>query len=228
MPQPRKQKPRRKPFVVTVAQVAAVAALLPGCMERVTTNPPYVGLDDCPTLAPTAGAACSDVTQCSYDSAGCTEVYSCNGVQWEVTTGCNPPGPCPAAEPAQASPCSEPATCTYTVDYGCGPETNTATCDGATWSVQWGGASCNPPPPDYCSTIAAEMDCMADPACRWLTPGCGTPPLPQAGCFAATDCTGDFDCVISGGTCQQAAINPCYNLACDACSMTVSVCLPPP
>jgi hypothetical protein len=236
MPLPRKQKPRRKPFVVTVAQAAATVALLPGCFSTVTSNPPYVEDPQCPDQEPTTGAPCSDVIACSYEvDYGCgpqTNTASCDGTTWSVNWGgpsCNPPPPpptCPTEAPTWGAPCSEVITCSYEIDQGCGPQPATATCDGASWSIS-PQVSCNPPPPDYCVTYTTEAACGQDASCRWLVPGCGEPPLPQAGCFAAVDCGGDFDCQISGGTCQEVVINPCHNLACDACGMTVSVCVPP-
>jgi hypothetical protein len=234
---PRKQKPRRKPFVVTVAQAATAVVLLPGCVTTVTSNegpppienPPPVETPACPDVKPSTNTPCTEPLTCEYNE-GCVEVYWCEEGQWHMTSGCNPPPvepPCPSEAPASGTPCSEVASCDYTVDHGCGPQTDTATCDGAVWTVQWGGPSCNPPPPDYCVSYKTEAECGADAACRWLVPGCGMPALPEAGCFSVTDCAGDFDCPISGGTCQEVSINPCHNQPCDACGMTVSVCVAP-
>ncbi|MDI1434574.1 hypothetical protein [Polyangium sorediatum] len=182
MPLPRKQKPRRKPFVITFAQVATVA-LLPGCIETtVTSNPP-------PTEAPS----------------------------------------CPPEQPLQGEACSGDLTCDYEFNVGCGPQPAKATCKDDVWVVD-AGIPCNPPippdnPPDTCQALATEAECSAAEDCRWLVPGCEPPLLPQAGCFAKVDCVG----VTCGDdkTCQEAVIDPCYNLACDACGMTVSVCLSP-
>ncbi|MDI1446053.1 hypothetical protein [Polyangium sp. 6x1] len=236
MPLPRKQKPRRKPFVLTVAQAATVA-LLPGCFSTVTQNPPYVEEPGCPQEAPTTGEACSDVLTCKYElDIGCgpqPATANCDGTSWSINTdiSCNPPipEPCPAEMPSQGAACLGPLTCSYEFDVGCGPQTATATCQDGSWSID-AGISCNPPiptdnPADMCQYIATEEECATVETCRWLVPGCGDPALSQAGCFAAQDCVG----VTCGDakTCQEASINPCHNQPCDACSMTVKLCLPP-
>ncbi|TKD00298.1 hypothetical protein [Polyangium fumosum] len=232
---PRKQKPRRKPFVVTVAQAATAVVLLPGCITTVTSNPPPtesenpppVETPECPATPPDTNTPCTEPLSCEYNNA-CVEVYYCEEGTWHMTSGCNPPpvDPCPPEAPASGALCSYVTTCSYTVDYGCGPQEQTASCDGAVWTTE-GISTCNPPPPDDCVSYKNETECAADAGCRWLVPGCGMPALPEAGCFAVTNCTGDFDCPISGGTCQEVSIDPCHNQPCDACSMTVSVCMTP-
>ena len=236
MPISRKQKPRRKPFVVTFAQAATTMALLPGCFSTVTSNPPYVEEPGCPDQEPAAGAACSGSLSCEFlDPTGCTKLYFCETGQWQMTSGCNPPPctpedpcepppECPVQAPTWGEPCSGMVSCSYEIDVGCGPQPATATCDGATWSVQ-PSISCNPPAPADCPTLPTEEQCSAFPNCRWLVPGCGMPALPQAGCFEATDCL-DASC-LAGETCQEVVINPCHNQLCDACGGLVSVCLPP-
>jgi hypothetical protein len=61
--------------------------------------------------------------------------------------------------------------------------------------------------------------------CRFLTPGCEEPALPEAGCFDAADCVADDDCG-EGLTCQDTIYDPCAGEACDACGASARVCLP--
>jgi hypothetical protein len=135
-----------------------------------------------------------------------------------------PESDCPANEPMNGEACYATSVCSYAASNSCGPGSNSATCNDGIWNVQWDGPTCEP---EYC-VYATEAECTAVADCRWLVPGCDMPALPEAGCFPNADCTTDMDyCAAIGKTCGQASINPCYNLACDACGMTVSVCLPP-
>jgi hypothetical protein len=194
----------------------------------VSCNPPP---PDCPAATPAQGSSCPiPGMACTYPgTGGCVfEVQaSCDAnLTWQVSeimSPCNPPG-CPAEIPTQGEPCVPPweGTCTYTVDTGCGPLPETAICENGQWSLST--TICNPPPPDYCYSLTTATDCAAQTFCRWLVPGCGDPPLPQAGCFPTYDCATTSDCGV-GQTCQEVVINPCYNLPCDACGANVHLCL---
>jgi hypothetical protein len=64
--------------------------------------------------------------------------------------------------------------------------------------------------------------------CTWLQPGCGTPALSTAGCFAREDVGCQGTCS-NGRTCLKRVIDPCYNpgggASCDACGQIQTVCL---
>lgn len=235
MPLPRKQKPRRKPFVVTVAQAATVA-LLPGCFSTVTQNPPYVEEPGCPNVMPTQGDPCSGDLTCNYEfDVGCgpqPATATCKDDAWSIDAGisCNPPppDPCPVEPPTWEDPCNTVLTCSYELSDGCGQYTTTATCDGMSWSID-GVPPCNPPEPtpDPCFFLTTEEACNADATCRWLVPGCGVPALPEAGCFAQADCTDNVSCW-DGAACGEVVIDPCHNKPCDVCGIAVKVCLTGP
>jgi hypothetical protein len=149
-----------------------------------------------------------DYDDCCYDECGdpCEAFFTCPANQPFEGDPCEPY--CPGTES-----CNYPSTCGISV----------ATCgDDYTWHVNYG--ECPPPPVDPCTLQGTELECM-NAGCRWLVPGCGTPALPQAGCYAPVDCT-PGDCISPYSTCQQVIADPCWNKDCDACSMTVSVCLP--
>ncbi len=64
-------------------------------------------------------------------------------------------------------------------------------------------------------------------ACTNFEPGCGSDPIPAAGCYV--ECTSDADC--GNGRCEKRNINPCPadpngGAVCTACGMDVTVCLP--
>ena len=187
-------------------------------------NPPFP--EPCPAEAPQLGSSCYEPYQsCLYpnwDECGQDLNVTCNGGVWEADgiSSCNPPPPCPAEVPANGSICDFPVLCDYTIDSECGLIPATASCDGATWTVD-STIICNPPEPDPCTYLATVGDCAADPSCRWLTPGCGMPALPQAGCFPAQDCTDDScpptkSCQVASTDCET----------CQTCDIPVLVCLP--
>jgi hypothetical protein len=105
-----------------------------------------------------------------------------------------------------------------------------ATCFEGSWQVAT--LTCNPPPPDTCSTLATEADCAANQSfCRWLVPGCADPgvpppPLAQAGCFPSFDCAAGDVCP-DGTSCQTVVYDPCYNKDCYGCSAVASLCVGP-
>lgn len=232
----------RAPFVQTIATAAIGVALTPACVNTVddteSTNPPFV---ECPDEQPVAGTSCGNIlAACDYveapDECGnqAGTRWTCEESAWvgeslfDGPSSCNPPFPtCPDEMPESGDSCSEEHElygdpCPYTVDIGCGPQEEIATCEDGEWSVSF--TTCNPPPPDPCVLQATPDACAQDPACRWLEPGCGEPALPGAGCFPASDCMPDA--CDAGLTCQTVIHDPCWNSACDACGAEVTVCLP--
>lgn len=225
----RKKKTLAKPFVLTFAQVTA-ALLTPGC---IATNPPPEG-NVCPPVMPIAGDVCLTGTNCSYgaDECGFPLTATCMDGAWQVQgpVPCNPPPPdpqCPTDIPAAGSTCNwnwqSGFGCTYPVDNGCGLQMISVTCNGTTTTVEYSAPACG-----QCATLTTEETCSTDSACRWLTPGCGMPALPLAGCFPVADCMGDADCTTAGQTCQEFSYNPCYKQVCDACGAPAKVCAAPP
>jgi hypothetical protein len=184
-------------------------------------NPPFP--EPCPAEAPLPLSSCYVPFQtCVYpDWDGCGQDLNvtCNGGVWESDGigPCNPPAPCPAELPASGSLCDYPVQCNYTVESPCGPIPAVASCDGLTWTVD--SLICDPPP-DPCTSIALLADCVAEPSCRWLVPGCGIPALPQEGCFPALDCT-DTSCP-AGASCQVVSTQ-CDD--CQTCDFPVLICL---
>ncbi|MEZ4295636.1 MAG: hypothetical protein R3B70_11720 [Polyangiaceae bacterium] len=188
-----------------------------------TCNPPMV---ECPETLPANETACDGIGTCEYiDDCGLSSTASCEGGQWAVTPAapCNPPIlECPDLVPATGEACVGIGTCEYSDECGL---PITATCDGASWAVQYEG-TCNPPPP--CEFLGEE-GCGLDPTCVWHEPGCGDseiPALPAAGCFSVTPCSTDADC--PAGTCQQVMVAPSCLPECDACGEAVSVCVQAP
>lgn len=163
----------RRPFVVTVATVAAAAAACGGELDGESTADPMLESAACPAAQPTAGS-CSLAagTKCTYGDCGgvptTTATCRANGT-WEfVSMSCNPPVPvdvCPAEEPVAGSPCAvDPAErCGYKPCYG--TPSVSARCEDSVWAVA--EMTCNPAPPlEACPTEApAEgAPCNVDPA----------------------------------------------------------------
>jgi hypothetical protein len=148
--------------------------------------------------------------------------------RWQVDTSigdacCGDLGACPAAPPSEGEacdPCNQPQYCNYA--DGCGGTTASCGPD-AVWHIIVEDCP-PPPPPDTCGAHADFAGCTAAPECRWLTPGCGGPALPTAGCFAAVNCN-PGGCA-PGLSCQEVLVDPCFNMGCDVCVSDVSVCLP--
>jgi hypothetical protein len=188
-------------------------------------------VSECPVERPADGSACPQPDQqCSYwvDDEPCgepahDELVLCTASGW-TTLGprCSPPDDCPLELPLAGSSCPGelPYSCTYTISGECGDVTAEAACDlrTYTWIVN------ADEPCGACDTHLDAASCSASAGCRWLEPGCGEPPLPQAGCFAAEDCTQDS--CDEGKTCTSAIIDPCWNSPCDACGAEALVCLP--
>ncbi len=64
-------------------------------------------------------------------------------------------------------------------------------------------------------------------SCTNFEPGCGSDPIPAAGCYF--ECKSDSDC--GNGRCEKRNINPCPadpngGATCTACGMDVAVCVP--
>ncbi len=185
-------------------------------------NPPPPDL--CTDVPPTGPCFTPGMT-CTYDDVCEPDVVTCVGGQWVMSIGgcVNPPPPeleCPLAPPLSGDPCFVFGTCSYLVETPCGPQELLAECDGLAFSLV--EPTCpDPPPPGPCPGYLTPESCWADLACRWLTPGCGDPPLPAAGCFTAEDCA-PGGCP-DGTSCQLASAD-C--VSCQTCDMGVQVCLP--
>jgi hypothetical protein len=82
--------------------------------------------------------------------------------------------------------------------------------------------------PPACGTLTDWKSCTADMRCKWLQPGCGTPALATAGCFAREDVGCQGTCS-NGRECLKRVVNPCYSpfggASCDACGQIETVCL---
>lgn len=221
---PRKKKPMRAAFVVTVALTGGT-----GCGSTVnpceveSCNPPIA---ECPASVPSQGESCDpEAGACHYtDDCGSDVVASCEDGSWSVDIAtCNPPPPgeCPAEAPLDGDPCDDPEVgiCSYTDECGL---TFTASCDGFAWDVGEPFETCNPPAPcpealpaegEACLLGAIDCQYEIDTACGpavasaecteveeqgavWLVtaPPC-TPPEPN--CFNYTNagvCEADSTC----------------------------------
>jgi hypothetical protein len=171
----------RRPFVVTVAAGAAVAAAACGGRmdepnaqretDLVSVNPPPPA--DCPEAEPAQGDVCGlpSGTECGYrDCMGypsLTATCGADGTWAFMEVSCNPPPPpedCPETEPKDGDFCNvDPSeTCGYR-DCGDAPSL-TAVCNNYTWEVT--ALSCNPPPPPEACPAAepkAGDFCNVDP-----------------------------------------------------------------
>ena len=194
--------------------------------EGICAAPP----PECPKALPGKSTPCYEIgAECTYpldDGCGGELLAMCNAeAKWEildVSPPCNPPA-CPADVPTNGAPCDLSPACTYAIDVGCGPESVDAECVDEVWQVEPIG-TCNPPPPDPCVFQPTEIDCVMDPSCQWLVPGCGMSPLSAAGCFSKTACVTSADC--GGAPCVTVNVDPCWNDDCAQCSADVQVCQP--
>jgi hypothetical protein len=198
-----------------------------------------VPADACPAGRPTEGDPCSAVgATCSYpfasDCQKSEDVATCSASStWVLTVAeegccfdpcsCGGPcgGSCPPTIPAGGEPCNLAfaSTCDYTVSTPCGDQIVTAMCTDV-WEVPI--PSCVPA--DVCGMLFSIQDCMADPTCRWLEPGCGQPPV-QAGCYAAVECDATNVCP-TWELCTEMVADPCWDANCNTCAETVRVCVP--
>jgi hypothetical protein len=186
--------------------------------------------DPCPSSSPAPGSSCNVIGQtCSYEEwvdepcgdEGMDWVdYTCTGDGWaRMINYCQPEPECPDEMPIDGSDCSgwyDAYACRYQVDTACGTKMAWGHCDGVIWHFEL-DESC-----PTCGELQDSAACEADPACRWLEPGCGEPALSQAGCFPLEDCT---DACGEGQTCTTVWTNPCWNSLCDACGAETNVCL---
>lgn len=185
----------------------------------------------CPKSAPTFNSACPQAgLSCDYATeTSCPYNFTCTGGRWTSDTPpCNPPPPpddCPDSPPAAGSACElggkMSIECGYPVTPTC---TERFSCSSGKW--QRASAACDLPAMPACGATLDQKTCAAEAGCRWLQPGCASPPqttLGQAGCFASTNCTSDGDC-LAGRTCKTVVIDPCAGGNCDACGQEVKVC----
>lgn len=154
-----KRVPARKPFVMTVAVLAASC----GGKFDITYNPPPADADlndtatngdsemdtgpgACPRSAPALGTACTGDVSCNYTRCapptwqGDIRMQCVSGVWKSVgESSCNPPPPdppCPVTEPSVGSSCFRPmgSKCSYADK--CSPSgTKVYVCEGAAWKV---------------------------------------------------------------------------------------------
>ncbi len=142
-------------------------------------------------------------------------------------TGGSDPLPCPADKPLDQSPCAgfeDGRTCEYVSDPPCPEFAVGAVCDGELWNIS--EPECNPPPP----LLGCEMHgdpnlCDDDPSCRWIVPGCGDNALDQARCFPAVGCDQDPLSCTDAEICAEVSHHPCWGSTCQACHMSVFLCL---
>ncbi len=185
-----------------------------GCGSGVAIEPPDPA---CPASIHLHGTCEPRKASCTVQEGPCSVSYGCSLADnaWAVaSTVCTPAaGACSDGEV-----CETPGDkCANDTAVPCG---NFAYCEDDHY---WHLPSCDPPGPESCAAHA-EAACGADPACRWLVPGCGDPPLPAAGCFALGDCAPDA--CAPGLVCQIAVYDPCTLAGCAACGADALLCLP--
>ena len=85
--------------------------------------------------------------------------------------------------------------------------------------------TCAPQPSLPCNQLLDPTSCMANSACNWLEPGCGTPALAATGCYkrADIDCTSNDNCS-DGKICVQRIVDPCVFMDCAACAAPINIC----
>lgn len=130
---------------------------------------------------------------------------------------------CPGSPPNEGDwcdPCYDSPDCYWESIGECGMGGLSAQCgDDYTWHV----TGYPPPPCEDCSSHVTVEGCDADPACRYLSPGCDTPTLSVGGCFPIDDCAPDSACA-PGTTCTQVNANTCGLDPCVQCEVAL-VCL---
>lgn len=185
----------------------------------------------CPKDPPTLDAQCPRTgLSCDYETdTSCPDNFTCKGSQWVSNTPpCNPPPPpdeCPDSPPKPGSACvsgsGKNLECGYPISFTC---TESFACAADTW--QRTSTTCDLPAKPACDVAIDQTSCTKDPGCRWLVPGCASPPqvaLAKAGCFASTECASDAECV-AGRTCKSVVTDPCAGSSCDACGQEMKVC----
>jgi hypothetical protein len=209
------------------AAVMAAAAMIPlGCGSvQIDPDPQPAG---CPTVAPKAGEKCSvAATGCAYTAGPCDVELSCkaaNDVWKSSTTSCMPAAAdCWSAQ--EGDVCAVVGDACGEGDGPCGEGFSSTCGEDHHWHIaSIGGDDCPPPVSDYCISNGTQATCETDPACRWLTPGCGDFPLAAPGCFTTTDCNA-AGCE-PGTMCTQVSFNPCFGQNCDACGAETALCFP--
>ena len=153
---------------------------------------------------------CDSFGECRWLAPGCAEV---EGAPALAEAGCFPAEDCGLDED-----CPEGQVCRAVVIDPCLADEEGNVCDACGQEVH----ACIPE--GTCAVVPGEEECGAS-GCRWLVPGCDEPSLPRQGCYPAEDCAGDDDCP-PGTSCREVAIDPCWNMGCNACAGPASVCLP--
>ncbi len=190
----------------------------------------------CPLGEPEESSPCTfEGLSCEYlredigdcESSSYEVTYFCNDGLWsQISNRCSPPIECPAELPIDGSDCTGwdyAWDCFYQVASDCAVGASAyAQCDTSTysWVVALEGEPCP-------SCVYADAgSCSADPACRWLVPGCGDALPVVEGCYAAEPCT-EQSCD-AGSACVTVDVDPCWATLCNACSATTDVCQPVP
>lgn len=173
----------------------------------------------CPAEAPEPGAACDvgEGTSCGWGEecccGGCFDSFGCvcSGGTWA----------CFATDACFIESC-EGRECVADVDCDGGQPSDTR-CVGGVCRTSL-----------YCGTHADELACNTTEVCQWQVPGCaseGDVVIDEAGCHPATECSTSDDCP-SGTVCvadvvvEPACARGTGGVACDACGMSRSLCLP--
>lgn len=182
----------------------------------------------CPIAPPVFDTQCpSQGVSCDYEIAGCPLNLTCQNGRWLSTSPpCDSPEPvvCPAAAPKAGTACGETkeeVKCAYTVSGSC---VESFVCFLNIWSRT--SKPCDEPAKPACEAALDSQSCTKAPGCRWLVPGCASPPqvaLAKAGCFASTECAADAECG-AGRACKSVVTDPCVGKSCDACGQEQKVC----
>jgi hypothetical protein len=187
--------------------------------------------DPCPASQPSEGDPCDALGHtCTYEESWfeCDEEelftvkITCTSQGWTTMANhCSPRPDCPDELPIHGGDCTgwyEAYDCSYPVETQCGAKNAYVFCNGSSWDVSL-DASC-----PSCTELDSAAACSADPACRWLVPGCGEPPLAIEGCYPAEACTDT--CPDEGDECTTVLHDPCWLSPCDACGAETNVCQP--
>jgi hypothetical protein len=185
----------------------------------------------CPMSRPMDGEACDMIGQsCFYEEfvdcgeGGGTVTATCTADGWVTAwPRCSPPLECPETIPEHGFDCTgweNASYCQFDLQKSCGDVLAIVSCeyleDDMRWNVQL---------QDDCGGCAAHETaegCDADPSCRYLVPGCGDVPVPEAGCYPRFDCV-EGACA-EGESCTAFTADPCWDSVCDACGIQVSLC----
>lgn len=177
------------------------------------------GEPTCPDTPPFGGScdpALRDTT-CSWGSESCcgqrhpSEECQCEGGRWVcwATDAC-------FIESCEGRPCERDVNCE-------GGGRQTVCIEG----------TCQSPRSGSCADATSRDTCNATDACHWRDPGCADDAeLVPAGCYPAIDCSTALTCP-DGYTCRDevAVLPDCAypdpdGTSCDACAMTIALCVP--